>query len=153
MNSHRPDKISQIYSAARDLDKEKRDAFLTTSCGEDSSLRAEVERLLAQRENTSTGPLEEIAHYRLIEKLGEGGMGIVYRAFDTRLDRFVAIKLLPPDKVASAERKFRFVQEAKSASSLNHPKIITVHDIGSVGDVSFIVMEFVQVKTLDRLIG
>ena len=70
-----------------------------------------------------------IGRYELLEKLGEGGMGVVYRAFDTHLDRAVAIKVLRPDATASPERKRRFVQEAKSASALNHPGIIHIYDI------------------------
>ena len=66
--------------------------------------------------------------YRIESKLGEGGMGAVYKALDTRLDRVVAIKVLPPDKVSDPELKQRFVREAKAASALNHPNIITVHD-------------------------
>ena len=81
---------------------------------------------------------QTISHYRIEEKLGEGGMGVVYKARDTRLDRFVAIKLLPADKVADPERKRRFVQEAKAASALNHPNIITVHDIDQADGVDFI---------------
>jgi serine/threonine protein kinase len=73
---------------------------------------------------------QSIAHYRILEKLGEGGMGVVYKARDTRLDRFVAIKVLPRDAVADPERKRRFVQEAKAASALNHSSIITIYDIG-----------------------
>ena len=94
-----------------------------------------------------------IAHYEILDKLGEGGMGIVYKARDTHLDRLVAIKVLPPDLVADPGRKRRFIQEARAASSLNHPNIITVHDIASVDGVDFMVMEFVAGKTLDQLIG
>ncbi len=94
-----------------------------------------------------------IAHYRIIEKLGEGGMGVVYKARDTRLDRLVAIKILPPEKVSDPERKRRFIQEAKSASSLNHPNIVTIHDIDRSDGIDFIAMEFVQGQRLDRLCG
>ena len=93
-----------------------------------------------------------ISHYQILEKLGEGGMGVVYKARDTHLDRFVAIKVLPPEKVADSERKRRFVQEAKAASALNHPNIIVVHDIASDAGTDFIVMEYVPGKTLDELI-
>ena len=94
-----------------------------------------------------------ISHYEVLEKLGEGGMGVVYKARDTHLDRFIAIKVLPPEKVADPERKRRFVQEAKAASALNHPNIITIHDISQAEGVTFIVMECVDGKTLDQLIG
>ena len=92
-------------------------------------------------------------HYRVLEKIGEGGMGAVYKAQDTHLDRPVAVKVLPHDKMADPERKQRFVQEAKAASSLNHPNIIVVHDIASDHGLDFIVMEYVEGKTLDQLIG
>ena len=94
-----------------------------------------------------------ISHYRILDKLGEGGMGVVYKAQDLNLDRVVALKILPPDKVADAERKRRFVQEAKSASALNHPNIITVYDIGTEGETAFIAMEYVPGRTLKRLIS
>jgi len=94
-----------------------------------------------------------ISHYQVLEKLGEGGMGVVYKARDTHLDRFVAIKVLPPEKVADPERKRRFVQEAKAASALNHPNIIHIYDIDTAAGVDFIAMEYVAGHTLDQLIG
>ena len=98
-----------------------------------------------------------LGHYRIDSKLGEGGMGVVYRAFDTHLDRAVAIKVLRPDAIASPDRKRRFVQEAKSASALNHPGIVHIYDIDSEnlpdGPTDFIAMEFVPGKTLDQYIG
>ena len=93
-----------------------------------------------------------LLHYQILEKLGEGGMGVVYKALDTHLDRFVAIKVLPPEKVADPDRKRRFVQEAKSASALNHPNIVTIYDISSENDTYFIAMEYVQGKALNDLI-
>jgi serine/threonine protein kinase/sugar lactone lactonase YvrE len=92
-----------------------------------------------------------VSHYQVIEKLGEGGMGVVYKARDTHLDRFVAIKVLPPERVADPERKRRFVQEAKAASALNHPNIIHIYDISSEAGLDFIAMEYVPGKTLDQL--
>ena len=93
-----------------------------------------------------------ISHHRILEKLGEGGMGVVYKARDTHLDRFVALKILPPEKVADPDRKRRFVQEAKAASSLNHPHIVTVYDIDEADGVHFVAMEYVPGRTLDQLI-
>ena len=94
-----------------------------------------------------------IAHFEILDKLGEGGMGVVYKARDSHLDRFVAIKVLPPERVADPERKRRFVQEAKAASALNHPNIITIYDIDQAEGIDFIAMEYVEGKTLDRLIA
>jgi eukaryotic-like serine/threonine-protein kinase len=94
-----------------------------------------------------------VAHYRILEKVGEGGMGVVYKARDTHLGRFVAVKALPAEKVADASRKLRFVQEAKSASALNHPGIVTIHDIVSEDGRDFIVMEYIEGRTLDKAIG
>src|SRR4030095_13602339 len=91
--------------------------------------------------------------YKIESKLGEGGMGVVYRARDTHLDRIVAIKVLPQDKVADPDRKQRFVQEAKAASALNHPNIISVHDVRSDSGVDFIVMEHAEGRTLDQIIA
>lgn len=94
-----------------------------------------------------------LSHYRVLEKLGEGGMGVVYRAVDTKLDRALALKILPPEAVREQERKKRFVQEARSASALNHPHIVTIYDIDSVEGVDFIAMELVSGRTLHRLIA
>lgn len=94
-----------------------------------------------------------ISNYRIVEKIGEGGMGVVYKARDTHLDRFVAIKVLPPAKMADPDRKRRFVQEAKTASALNHPHIVTIYDIDQSDGVDFIAMEYVPGQTLDVLLS
>jgi len=90
--------------------------------------------------------------YEIVSALGSGGMGEVYKARDTRLDRMVAIKVLPADKVADPGRKLRFIQEAKAASALNHPHIVTIHDISNADGIDFIVMEYVTGKSLEQLI-
>jgi serine/threonine protein kinase len=91
-------------------------------------------------------------HYQITEKLGEGGMGVVYKARDTHLDRFAALKVLPLEKVSDPDRKRRFIQEAKAASALNHPNIITIYDIDQADGIDYIAMEYVAGKTLDELI-
>src|SRR5215472_7205725 len=96
---------------------------------------------------------QTLGPYRIEEKLGEGGMGVVYRAMDTRLARPVAIKLLHAGAAIETDRKARFFQEAKAASALNHPNIITIYDIGAAEGADFIAMEFVPGKTLDALLG
>ncbi len=95
---------------------------------------------------------EKLGHYRLLDKIGEGGMGVVYKAIDTHLDRTVALKVLPPEKLVDSERKRRFAQEAKTASALNHPNIVTIHDISSDMGIDFMVMEWIDGRTLDELI-
>ncbi len=94
-----------------------------------------------------------ILHYRIQERIGEGGMGVVYKAHDTHLDRFIALKVLPTDKMADPVRKLRFEQEAKAASALNHPNIVHIYDIAEFEGVQFMAMEYVQGKTLDQFIG
>jgi len=94
-----------------------------------------------------------ISHYEVLDKLGEGGMGVVYKARDIQLGRFVAIKVLIPASGESSDRRARFIQEARAASSLNHPNIITIHDIVSSDDGDSIVMEFVRGQTLGDMIS
>jgi serine/threonine protein kinase/Tol biopolymer transport system component len=94
-----------------------------------------------------------LGHYRIVEKLGEGGMGVVYKAQDLHLDRPVALKVLPPEKVADPDRKRRFVQEAKAASALNHPHIVHIYDIDQSEGTDYIAMEYVAGSTLDARIG
>src|SRR5438046_507986 len=96
---------------------------------------------------------QTISHFEVLEKLGQGGMGVVYKARDTQLERFVALKVLPAQLVADPERRRRFMQEAKAASALNHPNIITVYEISSYPEGEFIAMEFVRGKTIDALIS
>src|SRR5436190_17842438 len=95
---------------------------------------------------------QTLDHYRIVSKHGEGGMGVVYKAHDTHMDRPVAIKVLPPDKVSDPARKQRFIQEAKAASALNHPNIITIYDIDSENGCDYIAMELVPGRTLDDII-
>jgi len=94
-----------------------------------------------------------VSHFRVLGKLGEGGMGVVYRARDLHLDRDVALKVLPPEKVKDPERRRRFVQEAKSASALASPNIVTIFDIDESDGALFIAMELVPGHPLSELIG
>src|SRR4051794_4000524 len=94
-----------------------------------------------------------ISHYEILEKLGEGGMGAVYKARDTQLGRQVAIKVLISSSVGSSDMQARFLQEARAASSLNHPNIITIHDILALGGADSIVMELVRGQTLADMLA
>ncbi len=163
--------IEQIYHAASERKPPDRAAFLDEVCAGDQALRGEVEALLAANEriggfatavgvetNTtapspSPSPGQQINHYRMLSPLGAGGMGEVWLAEDTRLGRKVAIKLLPAQFTRNASRVRRFEQEARAASALNHPNIVTVHEMGETDAWRYIVMEMVGGRTLRELIG
>src|SRR2546425_8736398 len=96
---------------------------------------------------------QTISHYRIIHQLGAGGMGEVYLAQDTKLDRKVALKILPADVAVHQDRMRRFVQEAKAASALNHPNIITIYEIEQIDSINFIATEFIDGETLRERLG
>src|ERR1051326_5022330 len=95
----------------------------------------------------------QLAHFELLELLGQCGMGIVYRALDHHLGRHVALKILPADKTSNLARKERFVQEARAASALNHPNIVTIYDISAADGVDYIAMELVHGCTLEEALA
>ena len=153
MTPERYKRVRQIYVDALLVGLDRRDAYLTEVCGADWALRQDVELLLDREEqggalndqptleaatrvlteNQSESPIgQSIGNYRILSLLGKGGMGEVYLGEDTRLKRKVAIKLLPAAFTTDQARLRRFEQEAQAASALNHPNIITIHEIGEV---------------------
>src|SRR6187431_34867 len=97
-------------------------------------------------------PVKSIAHYRIIEPIGAGGMGAVYKAFDNKLQRIVALKVLPLEYVSQQDRRRRFFQEARAASALTHPRILTVYEVGEDNGKPYIAMEFVEGQTIRQKI-
>jgi len=138
MTSERWRQIQELYHAALDLAAAERAALLDRA---DSELRREVESLLATPPQAFVGL--QVGPYRVESKLAESGMGEVFRAFDTKLNRPVAIKFLPLE-LADAPARRRFQREARMASSLNHPHILTVYDAGEIDGKQYLVTEYVD---------
>ena len=169
MTPERWQKITAIFEAALQRDDAARSAYVKEACGEDRELRSEVEAMLASHDqasrfieepaaavaarlvtNTSRDSLigKTISHYNVLSLLGRGGMGEVYLAEDIRLGRKVALKLLPDEFANEAQRLARFRQEARAASALSHPNIVTIHEIGEVDSLHFMTTEFVDGQSL-----
>jgi serine/threonine-protein kinase len=168
MTPERWKKLDALFHEVLELQGEARAAHLAKMCGDDGQLRAEAERLLAAHERESSfidSPIfaedaaltddgdespvgRSIGHYKIVSLLGRGGMGEVYLAEDSRLERKVALKVLPAAFTQDRDRVRRFEREAKAASALNHPNILTIHEIGEVDGAHYIVSEFVEGETL-----
>ena len=173
MTPERWEQVGQLYEAALELPRDERTPFLRKACGEDDSLCREVESLLAVEEESAdflaAGAIDDAAkalakdksaslvgkrlsHYQVRSLLGAGGMGEVYLAQDTKLDRAVALKILPDQFAADKNRMRRFEQEARSAAALNHPHIAHVYEIGAAEGKHFISMEYIEGETLSHKI-
>jgi eukaryotic-like serine/threonine-protein kinase len=167
MNGGSWKRIEEVYHSALASPPDRRAALLDKLCSDDPDMRREVESLLDAREQAGSflspshlqGQLKQLVsepslvgqtlgYYHILSAIGAGAMGEVYLARDTRLDRQVALKILPPQFTRSSERVARFRREAKAASALNHPNIITIYDIGEIGDIWFIAAELIEGVTL-----
>jgi Tol biopolymer transport system component/predicted Ser/Thr protein kinase len=168
MSPERWSRLKEIFGSALDLPEGERAHFLSDRCGSDVALRAEVEKLLeaerAPLENPVLGALaargtateiargEMLGPYRVDTIIGQGGMGVVYRAWDTRLDRRIALKLLRPEQVNDPSRRQRLMREARAASGLIHPNVVTIHDVGSDRNIDYIAMEHIEGRSLEQCI-
>src|SRR5262245_45359195 len=167
MSPERWQQIKQVFQSALERQPTERSAFLAQACSHDALLRSEVESLIASHNQAgdsiqavaveaATEMLErsdpiigkQIGHYSVTRSLGQGGMGEVFLAQDTTLGRNVALKLLRSDLTQNEERVRRFRHEARAASALNHPNILTIHEIGQDGPLHFIATEYVEGETL-----
>ena len=181
MDAERWRQVEQLYHAALEKEEGDRTAFLNRACAGDDSLRGEIESLLAFAggadgylraavgevasqaagigdtegcgPDNTTGAPQKLGRYELLGKIGKGGMGVVYRAMDTAIGRMVAIKtiLFNDADGRASELRARMVRESQAGGRLSHPNIVAVHDIGQEGDASYIVMEFVEGDTLDKM--
>ena len=174
MNAEKWAKVKALFDEVVQLEPHERGQFLDRSCGSDSEMRRDIDNLLVSSENSDSF-LEQpaanqvaslilepklrvragdaFAHYKIVRQIGAGGMGEVYLAEDEKLDRKVAVKILNEQFGKDDSHLARFVREAKAASSLNHPNILVIHEIGVNNGLNYIVSELVEGKTLRELMS